>query len=235
MPRFVSSLLLLAGCFAFQAAHATTISGDIKVTSVVNQNTIGFLQLTGPQDRYIVGSSASADTFQLNVFTVGITTGVSPMDTNAPASHPFLAGLIAPGVELLTSNSNAAIIGDAPVTTAPGSTPQSGGSVSIPGSEYETAIWTFNASTETLGPGWVNHSGSQPAMSLVWDPVGQTLYLTANPAAVILNHPGAQSVNLTFTGTISSSTPEPSTLVLLSSAMGGLAFVLRKRILTRTN
>ena len=34
----------------------------------------------------------------------------------------------------------------------------------------------------------------QPPVSLVWDPIGQALYLTANPAAIILNHPGSQTV-----------------------------------------
>src|SRR5262245_12727063 len=84
----------------------------------------------------------------------------------------------------------------------PGSTPQSGGSTSIPGSEYESAIWSEGGSLQSVTAGWVNHDGSRPAVTLVWDPVGQTLYLTANPAAVILNHPGSQTVSLTFVGTI---------------------------------
>ncbi len=34
---------------------------------------------------------------------------------DAPVSHPFLAGRISPGIELFSSNTNSAIIGDAPV------------------------------------------------------------------------------------------------------------------------
>ncbi|KAF8324559.1 uncharacterized protein EI90DRAFT_3075072 [Cantharellus anzutake] len=168
--------------------------GKIKVSSVVDQNTIGFLQLSGDKSRYIVGSASTADQFTATFFKQGVTSSVTFTDTNAPGSHPFLAGLISPGVEILASNSNAAIVGDAPVQTVPGSTPQSGGSVSIPGSQYETAIWDYTPSPPTAIPKWVNHDGSQPPISAVWDPVGQTLYLTANPSAVILNHPGSQTV-----------------------------------------
>jgi len=174
--------------------------GKIKVTSVVDHNTIGFLQLSGSQDRYIVDSASSANQFSATLFKQGVTNNVNFVDGDAPASHNFLAGLISPGVELLTSNSNAAIVGDAPVQTAPGATPQSGGSVSIPGSEYETAIWNYSPSPPTLTASWVNHNGGHPAISIVWDPVGKTLYLTANPAAVILNHPGSQTVELSPIG-----------------------------------
>jgi len=174
--------------------------GKIKVTSAVDHNTIGFLQLSGAQDRYIVGSASSPDQFSATVFKQGVTSDVNFVDGDAPASHPFLAGLISPGVELLASNSNAAIVGDAPVQTSPGSTPQSGGSASIPGSEYETAIWNYSPSPPTLTASWVNHDGSQPPVAIVWDPIGQVLYLTANPSAIILSHPGSQTVELSPIG-----------------------------------
>jgi len=175
-------------------------SGKIKVNSIDDHHTIGFLQLSGSQDRYIVDSASSADQFSATLFNHGVTANADFQDTNAPASHQFLAGLISPGIELLASNGNVAIVGDAPAQTSPGSTPQSGGSVSIPNNEYETAIWNYTPSPPTLIPSWVNHDGSQPAISVIWDPVGQTLYLTANPAAVILNHPGSQAVELSPIG-----------------------------------
>jgi hypothetical protein len=166
----------------------------IKVNSAVDHNTIGFLQLSGTGDRYIVGPANSPDQFSATLFKHGVTANVDFRDNDAPASHQFLAGLVSPGVELSPSNSNVAIVGDAPVQTAPGSIPQSGGSVSIPGSQYETAIWNFSPSPPTLTASWVNHDGSQLPVSIVWDPAGQNVYLTANPAAVILNHPGSQVV-----------------------------------------
>lgn len=181
-------------------SNTVSKSHRIKVSSVVDHNTIGFLVLTGAQDRYIVGDASIAHTFSATVFSTGITTDVSWTDSGAPASHQLLAGLISPGVELLSSNSNAAIFGDAPVQTAPGSTPQSGGSASIPGSEYETAIWSYDSTSNGISPSWVNHGGSSPAVAIVWDPVGQTLYLTANPSAVILNHPGSQTVEFAVVG-----------------------------------
>jgi len=177
-------------------SDTVSFKGKIKVNSVVSHNTIGFLQLTGAHDRYVVGSASSADQFTATLFKQGITADADFLDSDAPAGHPFLAGLISPGAELLASNSNAAIVGNAPVQTAPGSTPQSGGSVSIPGSDYETAIWNYSPSPPTLIPSWVNFDGSQPVVSLVWDPVGQALYLTADPAAIILSHPGSQTVEL---------------------------------------
>jgi len=223
MPRIIATLLLLAGWIAVQPAHADLVTGDIRVTSVASQNVIGFLQLTGAQDRYIVGSQSSANTFRLDT----LLSQFSLLDTDAPASHQFLAGLISPGVELLTTNSNAAVLGDASVSTAPGATPQSGGSPSIPGSEFETAIWTRNGND--LFPHWVNHDGSEPTMSIVSDPVSQVLYMTANPAAVILNHPGSQTASFAFTGTIPTGTvPEPSSLLLFSAGLLGLPMVRRK-------
>jgi len=176
-----------------------TFKGKIKVNSAVSQSTIGFLTLSNSQDRYIVDPN-SANQFTSTVFKQGVTANAIFHDNNAPASHAFLAGLISPGLELLTSNSNVAIVGDAPAQTSPGSTPQSGGSVSIPGSEYETAIWNYVASPPTLTASWVNHDGSQPAISIVWDSAAQSLYLTANPAAVILNHPGSEVVELSLIG-----------------------------------
>jgi hypothetical protein len=221
MFRIFAPFLLLVGGIAVQSAQAAVISGDIAVRSVASQNVIGFLGLTGAQDRYVVGNQLSADTFQFD-------TAASPftiLDADAPASHPFLAGLISPGIELLTSNSNAAIFGGAPVTTAIGSPPQSGGSVSIPGSEYETALWSVSGND--LLPRWVNHDGSLPSMSIVWDSVGQTLYLTANPSAVVLNHPGSEIVMLSSTA-LPTPTPEPSTFALLvSGVVVGLS--VRKR------
>jgi hypothetical protein len=204
MPRIIAALLLLCGWIAVPPAQADLVTGHIKVTSVSNQNTIGFLQLTAATDRYIAGSASTADNFQLD------TSASAPftlLDQTAPASHPFFAGLLSPGIELLTTNANAAVLGDSSVQTAPGSTPQTGGSPSIPGAEFETAIWS--RSNNDLSLRWVNHDGSQPSVSVVWDPVGQVLYLTANPAAVILNHPGSQTVQLAFieTGTL----PPPCT------------------------
>jgi hypothetical protein len=202
MPRIIAALLLLSGWIAVPPAHADLVTGHIKVTSVNDQNTIGFLQLTTATDRYIVGSAASADNFQLDT---AASSPFSLTDLDAPASHPFFAGLISPGIELLTTNSNAAVLGDSSVQTAPGSTPQSGGSPSIPGAEFETAI--VSPSGVSLSLRWVNHDGGQPSVSVVWDPVGQVLYLTANPTAVILNHPGSQTVQLAFLGTL----PPPCT------------------------
>src|SRR5262249_9055459 len=160
--------------------QAALIDGNIEVHASSNA-LIGYLSLTAAQDRYIVGSQASANTFQRDT---AASSPFSLVDLNAAASHPYLAGLISPGIAFLTSNSNARVFGDAPVQTAGGSPPQSGGSPSIPGSEYETALWSLTGNA--LSVGWVNHAGSQPSMSIVWDPVGQVLYLTANPAAVIL-------------------------------------------------
>ena len=209
MPKIIGTLLLLTGWVAVQPANAAA-TGTIKVVSINNLNTIGFLQLTGAQDHYILGSATSANTFSLptpvsSLFTL--------TDTDAPASHPFLAGLISPGIELLTTNSNAAVLGDSSVQTAPGSTPQSGGSPSIPGSEFESAIWSVGGLPQTLTASWVNHDGGQPTITLVWDPVGQTIYLTANPAAVILNHPGSQAVTLQFVGAIPPSLTPTSTVL----------------------
>jgi hypothetical protein len=213
-----------------QPSHAA----QIKAISVNDLTTIGFLQLDGAQDRYIIGSASSADSFNANATG---SSGNSFLDTNAPASHDELAGLISPGVELLATNANSAVFGDSSVLTAPGSTPQSGGSPSIPGSEYETSIWSLTGGpgNYTMTPQWVNHDGSAPADSIVWDPVGQTLYLTANPAAVILNHPGSQTVTLDYLGTIPG-VPEPSTFAVLSIAAGGVGFLARRRrIVTNKN
>ena len=227
MPRIIAIFLLLAGWIGVQPAHAALITGDIAVFSVTSQSLIGYIQLTNSQDRYIVGSQSSADTFQTDT---SASSPFSILDLDAPASHPFFAGLISPGIELRTTNANAAVLGDSLVSTAPGSTPQSGGSVSIPGAEYETAIWSLIGND--LSPRWVNHDGSQPSMSIVWDPVGQTTYLTANPAAVILNHPGSQTVSLAFQAnqtTPPSTVPEPSTFALLSIGVGVLRTLARKR------
>jgi hypothetical protein len=230
MRGIIVTVLLLAGWIAVQSAHAAAI----EAISTNGQNTIGFLQLDSPQDRYIVGAAASEDSFTVNGSGLS---GNSFLDTNAPASHDELAGLISPGVELLATNANAAVMGDSSVSTAPGSTPQSGGSPSIPGSEYETSIWSLSGTpgNYTMTPEWVNHDGSTPSETMVWDPMGQTLYLTANPAAVILNHPGAQSVTLEYLGTIPG-VPEPSAFALLSIAVGGVGFLARRwRIATKTN
>jgi len=167
--------------------------GKIKVSSVQDQSTIGFLQLSDDRDRYIAGPASSATKFSATVSKQSVTYGVSFHDDNAPL---FLAGLISPGVELLLTNSNAAIIGGTQVQTTPGSTPHSGGPVSIPGSEYETAIWKYSASPPSLSPSWVDHDGNSPPISIVWDPVGKTLYLTANPTLVKQNHPGSETVEL---------------------------------------
>jgi hypothetical protein len=178
-----------------------SFKGKIKVTSVLDHNTIGFLQLSGTQDRYIVGSASTADQFSATLFKHGVTASVDFTDTDAPASHPFLAGLIRPGDELSPSNLNAAVVGGAPVKTAAGSTPQSGGAVSIPGAQYETAIWDFSPSPPTLTASWVNHDGSQPTVWIVWDPSpSATLYLTANPVPFLANHPGSQLVELSPIG-----------------------------------
>jgi hypothetical protein len=177
-----------------------TFKGKIKVSSVLDHHTIGFLQLSANEDRYIVGSASTEHQFSATFFKQGVTASVNFFDNDAPASHPFLAGLISPGLELLVSNTNFAVVGDAPVQTSPGSTPQSGGSVSIPGSQYETAIWNYSPSPPTLTASWVNHDGSKPIIFIVWDTVRQTLYLTANPAAVIRDHPGSEVVELSPIG-----------------------------------
>jgi len=232
MHRTFAALMLLTGWIAVQPAHADLfVVGHIRVVSVNGQNTVGFLQLTNSNDRYIVGGAASADNFSLDTPAPSL---FSLSDTDAPASHPFLAGLISPGIELVTTNGNAAILGDSSVQTAPGSPPQTGGSPSIPGSEFETAIWSFPMlGSNDLMAHWVNHDGSQPTISVVWDPVDQTTYLTANPAAVILNHPGSQTVNLEYLGTIPG-VPEPSTFALLATAVGGF-LARRRRTVTKTN
>lgn len=84
---------------------SSTVHANIKVSSAVNQNTLGFLQLTGAQDRFVVGGVNSADTFSFTNPSTVITNGVDIVSQNAPASHLHLAGLISPGVELLPSNS----------------------------------------------------------------------------------------------------------------------------------
>jgi hypothetical protein len=175
-----------------------SFKGKIKVNSAVDHNTLGFLQLS--DDRYIVGPANSPDQFSATLFKHGVTANVNFFDTDAPGSHPFLAGLVSPGLELFPSNRNAAIVGGAPKQTSPGSTPQSGGDASISGFEYETAIWNYSPSPPTLTASWVNHDGSQLPVSIVWDPVGKTVYLTANPADFILNHPGSQVVEFSPIG-----------------------------------
>jgi len=177
-------------------SNTVSISNTIQVTAA-GGGTIGFLQLDGAQTQYIVGSASSPSTFTATVFNTGVTTDVTFTDTGASASHPFLAGLIAPGVELQSTNTNSAILGDAPVQTAAGSTPQSGGSPSIPGTDYETAIWSYDSTSKAITPSWVNNDGTSPAVSIVWDPVGATIHLTANPSGVILSHPGSVEVEFT--------------------------------------
>jgi hypothetical protein len=66
---------------------------------------IGFLGLDGAQDRYIVVSALEADLFTFSASVTGISSQLAILDTDAPASSFFLAGLISPGVELKTSNS----------------------------------------------------------------------------------------------------------------------------------
>jgi len=225
MSRVIATFLLLGGWIAVQPAHSAVITGNIAAHSVNGGALVGYLDLTAGQDRYLLNALASANILDLDT---SASSPFSLLDQDAPASHRFFAGLISPGIELLTTNSNAAILGDSPVTTSPGSTPQSGGSVSIPGAEYESAIWSRSGSDLSLR--WVNHDGSSPATTTVWDPVGQTLYLTANPAAVILNHPGSQAVNLVFTGTIpTDAVPEPSSFALFSVALGGILFRQAKK------
>ena len=146
---------------------------------------------------------------------------------DAPASHQFLAGLVSPDVELSPSNSNVAIVGDAPVQSV------------LPWTSYTTSLILFLSGPWFYSPKWrfcLNSRQSiwdgylelftipsnsygimgqsrwkfvlqssplsrvnwillgQLPVSIVWDPVGQTVYLTANPAGVILNHPGWQVV-----------------------------------------
>ncbi|KAF8324545.1 uncharacterized protein EI90DRAFT_3075014 [Cantharellus anzutake] len=180
-----------------QGSGTTTWSGRIKVTGASGGGALGYLTLTSAQDRYIVGKASSADTFTATLFQSGITQSVSFKDTNAPSSHPYLAGLVSPGSPLRTTNQNFATLGDS-VQTSPNSTPQSGGGVSIAGDEYETAIWDYDASSQNIAPKWVNHDSSTPAISILWDATGQAIYLTANPTGVTSAHPGSQIVTLSL-------------------------------------
>ncbi|KAH8824559.1 hypothetical protein DL96DRAFT_1818257 [Flagelloscypha sp. PMI_526] len=156
-----------------------TFTGRIKVSSIANHNTIGFMQLSDAKDRAIVGGANSASHF---TFVEGSGQAITCDDCNG--KNFGLA--VSPGVILSPSNSNAAIV-----------SPQGG----IPGAQYETNVWTYlDTPTKPVDVYWTNSDGSQPTESYVWDPIGETLYVTANPAAVILNHPGAQTVEFMLVG-----------------------------------
>ncbi|KAF8314584.1 uncharacterized protein EI90DRAFT_3090038 [Cantharellus anzutake] len=175
-----------------QGSGTTTWSGRIKVTGASGGGALvgAFLSLLGLINSYIVGKASSADTFTATLFQSGITQSVSFKDTNAPSSHPYLAGLVSPGSPLRTTNQNFATLGDS-VQTSPNSTPQSGGGVSIAGDEYETAIWDYDASSQNIAPKWVNHDSSEHASDLnLVDATGQAIYLTANPTGVTSAHLG---------------------------------------------
>ncbi|CAK5277978.1 unnamed protein product [Mycena citricolor] len=67
--------------------------------------------------------------------------------------------------------------------TDPDSTPQYVGS-SYPTSEpSESAIWTYNAVTNTLSPQWINPDGSQPATVLAYVGSSNAIIITGDYAA----------------------------------------------------
>jgi len=183
---------------AKRSTTSQTVSkhGNIKATDT-DGNTVGYLALTGTFNNlwyHVVSTADTSATFNTVVYSSGITTGASLQD---PRPNMYLAGLNHPGVELLPSNKDSAIVGFSPLTSF-GSVPQTTGQPSIAGDEYESAIWTIDASTWAISPTWVNQDNSSPPMTLLWDPTATQFYITANPHGVMSKCPEAYVVTFSF-------------------------------------
>ena len=89
----------------------------------------------------------------------------------------FLAGLISPGTTL-TSTSGFATLGLS--SQVPFGPPQVN-NPSISGNPSETAIWSYNPSTESVTGLWMNQSPTPSTSLLIWhDKQTGTLYLTGS-------------------------------------------------------
>ncbi|KAF7288611.1 hypothetical protein MIND_01427700 [Mycena indigotica] len=174
----------------------TNIQFGVRILDAGSGGISGYLRTNGIQ-YYVTESLDNASPFSATVFVEGITTGVTIRSESI--GFPYLAGLMEGGTALLADNAGYAVLGGSLFTTDPGAEPgaPNGGGTSIFMWQYATAIWTYSATTGAVGAAWVNNFGyPAPPITILWDAVSGTVYLTADPAGLAVAYPN--TIPVTF-------------------------------------
>lgn len=155
---------------------ASVLGGKIVVRS--SSGEVGVLQYSSSHGQYIPGSGSSGASFTF--------AGKSFQDDS---TDYYLAGLIDPQTSLEPDNGNFAILGGA----------KPDGTSTISGKDYQSTIWSVDASTGKVTASWVNQDGSSlPEVSIAWDPVSSDIYLTDDFDGSKSKYPEAQLVTFSY-------------------------------------
>ncbi|KAF8334886.1 uncharacterized protein EI90DRAFT_371568 [Cantharellus anzutake] len=133
-------------------------SGKIQINSTQGGKSLGYLEFINGW--YSIGAEANGDTFSASFHKNGISQSVSFRSNSN--GHPYLAGLVDPGVALGTGKGTYAFLGTSSVPTQANDTPQSDGVVSSSGKHFLTAFWQYDPTTSIItATGWADNNTSE--------------------------------------------------------------------------